>query len=327
LPRADRSQPEAVVDIRYGQVGLVQVRVHTTNPGAILDELTGRVATAPHFFRRTGVCLDLSPLEHTPEVPEVQGVVDVLRRAGMLTVGLSGDADALAAASAALGLPVLTSFRPPARAVPVVQPAVPAAFPASMPAEPAGGAASALPGQGAAEPGRLCAAAAAASMLGTNGLAGRAATGITIAPQGAFASSVAVAQDALATAVVPAAAVMAGVGEGSGGGQPALIHSQTVRSGQRIYGRDRDLIVTASVGAGAEVMADGCVHIYGALRGRVMAGTHGQPGARVFCQQFYAELVSIAGIFRVFETIPPELAGAPVQAWLVGEELRFARIG
>jgi septum site-determining protein MinC len=108
---------------------------------------------------------------------------------------------------------------------------------------------------------------------------------------------------------------------------PALIHQQPVRSGQRVYGRNRDLIVMAPVGAGAEIMADGCVHVYGSLRGRAMAGAHGELSARIFCQEFYAELVSIAGIFRVFETIPAELAGKPVQAWLVGEDLRLARIG
>jgi septum site-determining protein MinC len=94
-----------------------------------------------------------------------------------------------------------------------------------------------------------------------------------------------------------------------------------------VYARNRDLIVTANVAAGAEAMADGCVHIYGSLRGRVMAGVHGDTEARVFCHVFNAELVSIAGVFRVFETIPPELAGMPVQAWLAGEDLRFARIG
>jgi septum site-determining protein MinC len=58
-----------------------------------------------------------------------------------------------------------------------------------------------------------------------------------------------------------------------------------------------------------------------------MAGARGQLSARVFCQEFHAELVSIAGVFRVFETIPTELAGNPVQAWLAGEELLFARVG
>jgi septum site-determining protein MinC len=107
----------------------------------------------------------------------------------------------------------------------------------------------------------------------------------------------------------------------------AQIQNQTVRSGQRIYARNRDLIVTATVGAGSEVIADGCLHIYGALRGRAIAGARGQSAARVFCQEFHAELVSIAGVFRVFETIPAELAGKPVQAWLADEALHFARVG
>lgn len=87
------------------------------------------------------------------------------------------------------------------------------------------------------------------------------------------------------------------------------------------------MVVTSTVGAGAEVIADGCVHIYGALRGKAVAGARGEVTARVFCQEFQAELVSIAGVFRVFETIPAELAGKPVQAWLDGDDLRFARIG
>ena len=107
----------------------------------------------------------------------------------------------------------------------------------------------------------------------------------------------------------------------------ALVHDQPVRSGQRVYARNRDLIVLNVVGAGAEVMADGCVHIYGALRGRALAGARGEKAARVFCQEFNAELVSIAGVFRVFETISAELAGQPVQARLKGEDLHFTRIG
>ena len=105
---------------------------------------------------------------------------------------------------------------------------------------------------------------------------------------------------------------------------PTLIHQQPVRSGQRVYAKGRDLIVASAVGAGAEVMADGCVHVYGVLRGRALAGALGDAGARVFCQEFRAELVSIAGVFRVFESLPPELEGKPVQAWLQGEQLHFA---
>ena len=92
------------------------------------------------------------------------------------------------------------------------------------------------------------------------------------------------------------------------------------------YARNRDLIVTATVGAGAEVMADGCVHIYGALRGRAMAGVRGDTGARVFVREFRAELVAVAGVFRIFEQLPADLAGQPVQALLAGEELRLVRL-
>ena len=100
-----------------------------------------------------------------------------------------------------------------------------------------------------------------------------------------------------------------------------------MRSGQRLYARDRDLIITASVGPAAEVLADGCVHIYGALRGRAMAGVRGDAAARVFAREFHAELVGVAGVFKVFEQLPADLAGQPVQALLDGEELRFARLG
>jgi len=237
---------ESAIDIRFGQVGLVQVRIRTTDPGAILDELTGRIATAPRFFERTAVCLDLSALEKSPDVAEVRGVIDAVRRAGMLSIGLTTGSLGVEALSGALQLPVLSHFRAQNQSVSQTQ-HVPVVPEAPQPAESAG--------------------------------------------------------------------------------LPALLHQQTVRSGQRVYARNRDLVVTATVSAGAEVIADGCVHIYGPLRGRAMAGAREDTTARVFCQEFHAELVSIAGVFRVFETIPPEFAGKPVQAWLDGEKLHFGRIG
>jgi len=239
--------PRTVIDIRYSEVGLVQVRIRTTDPHAILNELAGRVAAAPHFFRRIAVCLDLSALEKTPEVAEIHAVIEAVRRVGMLSVGLAGDVVELETVASALNLPILSSFRTPTRPAPVLEP-----------------------------------------------------------------------ERAAPTTPEPAPA---------DSNVSTLIHNQPVRSGQRIYARNRDLIVNAGVAAGAEVMADGCLHIYGPLHGRAMAGARGDPAARVFCQQFDAELVSIAGVFRVFETIPAELAGMPVQAWLAGEDLHFAPIG
>lgn len=229
----------------------MQLRVRSADAQAIGDELTARINAAPQLFERAAACLDLSALEQQPDEAAARGLLDSIRRCGLLPIGLAFDGtEAMNALARALDLPVLTQFRAQSKA------------------------------------------AARES-----------------APQ---------------LSVVPAPAAAAPVAEPP---MPTLMQHQPVRSGQRVYARHRDLVVTTVVGAGAEVMADGCVHIYGALRGRAMAGARGEVTARVFCQEFHAELISIAGVFKVFETIPPDLAGKPVQAWLDGDDLRFKRIG
>ena len=105
------------------------------------------------------------------------------------------------------------------------------------------------------------------------------------------------------------------------GARPALHHAKPVRSGQQVYARERDLVLTAAVGNGAEVVADGSIHVYGRLSGRALAGAQGEGSARIYCQDFQAELISIAGHYRVFEDMPQDLRGRAVQAWLDGERL------
>jgi septum site-determining protein MinC len=109
-------------------------------------------------------------------------------------------------------------------------------------------------------------------------------------------------------------------------GEPGLMQAAPVRSGQQVYADNRDLTVLATVGAGAEVIADGSIHIYGALRGRALAGAQGNPKARIFCREFHAELVAVAGHYKVLEDIPKELHGKPVQVWLDGEALRIEQL-
>jgi len=104
------------------------------------------------------------------------------------------------------------------------------------------------------------------------------------------------------------------------------MHTQPVRSGQQVYAQARDLVVAASVGAGAEVIADGSVHVYGPLRGRALAGAQGDEKARIFCREFHAELVAIAGRYKVIEEVPSELRGKPVQVWLHENSLHLAEI-
>ena len=103
------------------------------------------------------------------------------------------------------------------------------------------------------------------------------------------------------------------------------IVQQAVRSGQRVMARNGDLIVLAAVNAGAEIIAQGNIHVYAPLRGRALAGVSGDPQARIFCHQFEAELVAIAGNYRVFDDGPPkELRGKAVQVFLDGEQLIVA---
>src|SRR5262245_48628838 len=102
---------QSAFEIRFGQVGLAQMRIHTTEPGILLDELTGRIASAPRFFERAALCLDLSALGHDPELGETRAVLDAVRRAGMLPVGLANGTAAIEALAQSLSLPVLTQFR------------------------------------------------------------------------------------------------------------------------------------------------------------------------------------------------------------------------
>ena len=232
------------IEIRFGQVSLAQVRIRTTDPGAILDELTGRVAAAPRFFERTPVCLDLGALEHDPEVEAVRAVLDVVRRAGMVPVGIAHGTDAIEALAPRVALPVMTQFRSPVRPALVQQ--------KEQSPEP--------------EP-----------------------------------------------AVTPDLRA------------PALMHHRPVRSGPaRLRARsrprrhrDRSAPAPKSWPTAAYISTARCA-------GAPWPARAAKSTARVFCQEFHAELVSIAGVFRVFETIPPELAGKPVQAWLDGDDLHFA---
>lgn len=108
---------------------------------------------------------------------------------------------------------------------------------------------------------------------------------------------------------------------------PAVEHTHSksvhlpVRSGQQVVAKGGDLIVTASVSHGAELLADGHIHVYGALRGRALAGISGDKSARIFCQSLDAELVSIAGCYKLKDAIEPQ--HGPCQIYLEEEHIRI----
>jgi len=99
-----------------------------------------------------------------------------------------------------------------------------------------------------------------------------------------------------------------------------------VRSGQRIYAEAGDLVINGDVSPGAEVIADGNIHIYGALRGRALAGAKGDSNAAVFCRLFAPELVSIAGVYKLIDALPAEYFGRSCMVALRDEQMILENI-
>jgi len=126
-----------------------------------------------------------------------------------------------------------------------------------------------------------------------------------------------------AAAAAPApAAPAAAPAEALPGNAGVMIIDTPVRAGQRIYARGCDLIITAVVNNGAEIIADGSIHVYATLNGRALAGASGNAEARIFAMNMSPELVSIAGVYRTFEDgFPAEYARSPAQIRLVGDRI------
>ena len=103
----------------------------------------------------------------------------------------------------------------------------------------------------------------------------------------------------------------------------SLVIEQNVRSGQSVFFPDGDVTIIGSVASGAEVIAGTSIHVYGALRGRAMAGVSGAAGARIFCKRLEAELLSIGGTYKTAEHMDSQVQGRSIQARLSGSEMQI----
>ncbi|QBB71226.1 septum site-determining protein MinC [Pseudolysobacter antarcticus] len=265
MPQRHPVISEQAGELKFGQVGVANLRIRELDIEMLVQEMRQRVETAPQMFLHAPVIVDFSHLLHTPDVETVRQLIAALRETGVLPVGLSYGTTENEALARALDLPLFAKFR------------------ASY--ERSGGNAQ----EPIQEPARVAV--------------------VEAAPVATRAQHPAPPASATAAATI------------------GMLHTKPVRSGQQVYARGRDLILTAAVGNGAEAIADGSIHIYGRLSGRALAGAQGDISARIFCHEFHAELVSIAGQYRVFETIPDDLRGKPVQVWLDGEKLLLAKLG
>ncbi|MET0809266.1 MAG: septum site-determining protein MinC [Pseudoxanthomonas sp.] len=242
---------EQAGELKIGQVGIANLRVRTLDVAQLSREMRERVERAPKLFGRAPVIVDFGGLAQMPDVATAKALLDGLRGAGVLPVGLSYGSRETEQLAEKLGLPLLAKFRAQYEPVAAATPPPPAAR--------------------------------------REGVA---------APEAAPARASSKAPPATSTS------------------SPGLVQKTPVRSGQQLYAENRDLTVLTTVGAGAEVIADGSIHIYGTLRGRALAGAQGNTDARIFCREFHAELVAIAGHYKVLDDVPKELRGKPVQIWL-----------
>jgi len=244
---------EQAGELKIGQVGIANLRVRTLDVAQLSREMRERVERAPKLFGRAPVIVDFGGLAKMPDVATAKALLEGLRAAGVLPVGLSYGTRETEQLAEQLGLPLLAKFRAQYEPLPAAAPA---------------------------------------------------AVAVAETPKARRES---VAAEAASTKT-PTKAVA--------GSSPGLIQKTPVRSGQQLYAEARDLTVLSTVGAGAEVISDGSIHIYGTLRGRALAGAQGNTEARIFCQEFHAELVAIAGNYKVLEDVPKELRGKAVQVWL-----------
>ncbi|HEX7909240.1 MAG TPA: septum site-determining protein MinC [Paraburkholderia sp.] len=271
-------------ELRSGSVDTLLFVVKTTDLDAMRAELTRRFEATPEFFANDVVAIDVRRLAEHERVP-LADIAQLLGSVRMRPVGVVANAQQTWAAESALPL-LEARDRRGAAGRSADEESANGAAPASVPAPPAT-AATATPPADLFE-------AAAVAPVGGSPEAGAAAT-VEPAPA---AEPVRLATSSQTTVI-----------------------DKPLRSGQRIYAKG-DLVVLGLVSYGAEVIAEGNIHIYAPLRGRALAGVQGNHDARIFCTCLEPELISIAGIYRTTENpLPADVLGKPVQIWLEEEKL------
>ncbi|NOQ65226.1 MAG: septum site-determining protein MinC [Methyloprofundus sp.] len=235
-------------EFKSGVITVPVLNVLSTDINVISHQLREKINQAPEFFKNSSLLIDLQALDD--QELNLAALVDTIRNAEMVPIGIRGATAEQKHAAKDLMLPVMSAQR-------------------STPAAPVEPAAKTI----------------TAPVVNDESASDKATTSI--------------------------------VGN--------TVIRQPVRSGQRIYVKG-DLTIIAQVSAGAEIMAEGSIHVYGTLRGRALAGVQGDEGAGIFCSDLQAELVSIAGNYRISEDIDDAVRHAPVHIYLDKQALLINKI-
>jgi septum site-determining protein MinC len=286
----------ACFDLKRTTFPLISLVLRTADLAAVERELQARFGESPDFFDEDLLVLNLAQLRADDPAIDFSALIELLRSWRVQPIGVHGGSPTQMAAAARAGL--------------VATPDVSAAASMARSARsesneddsgsgPAGNAA-AVPASRTAPPAAVNAAPSA-----------YVASAAAAASANAAASAEA-AQQSGADLPPPAAVLPAST----------LVIDKPLRSGQRVYARGADLVLLDVVSHGAEVIADGNVHVYAPLRGRAIAGARGDESARIFTTCLDPQLIAIAGVYRTAETpFPPEVAGRPAQVRRVADSL------
>ncbi|MGS1105569.1 septum site-determining protein MinC [Achromobacter anxifer] len=276
------------LDFKSATLYAIRVVLHSADPERLNAALAKRMADAGSFFENEPVVVDASRVE---EKIDWTALVAALRGHNLPPIGVVAEGANLEAARAA-GLAPVELSTPAARPAPVIDTAPPNDVSTPVPSVPAAAVETApAPTEVSTEP------EAPADKPAAEPLPARAASSTTSA--------------ASPTPAAPHSS-------------SALVITKPLRSGQRVYARHTDLVVIGMVSQGAEVIADGNIHVYGPLRGKAMAGARGDTSARIFTTHLDAELLAVAGVYRVVEhKLDRTLHNQPALVRLDGETLRI----
>ena len=294
MPTAPQAKP--TFDLKSTAWTLTALRLHTADLGLLVAALDARFGDNPGLFDNDPLVIDLSPLRDADTEFDIAGLLPHLRRHLLVPIAAQGGSDAQMAAARAAGLAEALDAAPAEAAT--ARSAAPAAVNTpDLPSSP----------NAPAAPNTPNAPLAPARDRVVREPAARKSAGADAEPIDGLRAAV---REVEVVREVPTAAV------------PTMVIDKPLRSGQRVYARGGDLVVLAVVSFGAEVIADGNIHVYAPLRGRAIAGARGNTEARIFSTCLEAQLVSIAGIYRTTETpLPAAVLGQPAQVWLDGEKI------
>lgn len=302
------------LDFKSATLYAIRVVLHSADPERLNAALAKRMADAGSFFENEPVVIDASRVEETIDWP---ALVASLRGHNLPPIGVVAEGANLQAARDA-GLTPVELSTPAARPAPVVDTAPPNDVATPVPSVPAAAV------EIAPAPTDTSALAAQTSAADTAAQDKTGAADVADAKAEAQAEKPAADADPLPARAASSTTSAPSPTAAAPHSSSALVVTRPLRSGQRVYARHTDLVVIGMVSQGAEVIADGNVHVYGPLRGKAMAGARGDTSARIFTTHLDAELLAVAGVYRVVEDkLDGTLQNQPALVRLDGDTLRI----